>query len=65
MKKVIQCKFDQNIELKKKLIETKGMNLIEDSKTDNFWGIGKKRKGKNMLGVILMEIRDNYINGNN
>jgi hypothetical protein len=23
-----------------------------------FWGIGKKGNGKNMLGVLLMEIRD-------
>jgi predicted NAD-dependent protein-ADP-ribosyltransferase YbiA (DUF1768 family) len=31
---------------------------VEASKTDAFWGLGKKGNGKNMLGVLLMELRD-------
>ncbi|KKK98019.1 hypothetical protein LCGC14_2646970, partial [marine sediment metagenome] len=27
------------------------------SKTDPFWGIGKKGNGKNMLGKLLMKVR--------
>jgi len=32
--------------------------LIEDSKMDGFWGIGAKGNGKNMLGRLLMEVRE-------
>jgi hypothetical protein len=32
--------------------------LIETSSIDAFWGIGKKGIGKNMLGKLLMEVRD-------
>jgi len=39
------------------LLATGDACLVEDSKTDAFWGIGKKGNGKNMLGVLLMERR--------
>ena len=58
MKNILHSKFSLNQELKKKLIETEDSILIENSKTDNFWGIGPKFKGKNMLGKLLMEIRE-------
>lgn len=57
MEEILRVKF-QDIELRKKLLDTGGSILIEDSKTDSFWGIGKKGKGKNMLGELLMKIRD-------
>jgi ribA/ribD-fused uncharacterized protein len=46
-------KFKQNIELRVKLMETGRAILHEDSPTDKYWG----RKGKDMLGKILMEVR--------
>ncbi len=64
MKEVLNKKF-QNPELKEKLLSTGTAILIEDSKTDNFWGIGKKGEGKNMLGKLLMEIREQYKKENN
>lgn len=44
--------------LKNKLMETKNKYLIFESKTDNKLGIGKDEKGENVLGIILMMIRD-------
>ena len=58
MRQVLKAKFSQNLELMKQLLETKGFSLVEDSKTDSFWGVGKKGNGKNMLGQLLMELRD-------
>ena len=58
MRDVTYAKFSQNETLKQKLIDTHPSVLIENSKTDAYWGIGKRGKGKNMLGVILMEVRD-------
>ncbi len=58
MRDVLRAKFNQHEDLKQKLLETGDAILVEDSKTDRFWGVGKKMNGKNMLGVLLMEIRD-------
>lgn len=60
MRAVLKAKFDQNIELKGKLMATGETEIIEDSKTDAFWGIGKKGTGKNMLGKMLMDLRTAY-----
>jgi len=60
MRNVLKAKFssDGNYDLVELLISTFPAILIEESKTDAFWGIGKKGTGKNMLGILLMEIRD-------
>lgn len=59
MKTVIREKFGKNHpELMKKLLDTGSMSLRDGSPMDNFWGIGKKKIGKNMLGLILMEVRE-------
>ena len=42
------------------LLETDNAILIEDSKTDSFWGIGKLGRGKNMLGKLLIKVRAFY-----
>ncbi len=59
---VLRAKFTQHEDLKQKLIDTGDAVLIEDSKTDAFWGIGKKRNGKNMLGILLMQVREELNN---
>lgn len=53
-----KLKFDQNEDLKKKLMETEGE--IEFPFSDSFWGSGDI----NMLGKILMIIRAYYKNEN-
>jgi ribA/ribD-fused uncharacterized protein len=58
MKNVVRAKFNQHPELANKLLETGDAILIENSKTDSYWGIGRKGNGKNMLGKILMETRE-------
>ncbi len=56
MYEVLKIKFS-NDELKQKLLATGNSILIENSKSDSFWGIGKKEKGKNMLRNLLMKVR--------
>ena len=52
----LRLKF-QNSELKQLLINTGKKDLIEDSPYDKYWGIGANGKGKNKLGVLLMQLR--------
>ena len=61
-------KFSQNKDLKEKLLNTGNKILAEASKWDKIWGIGlskkdsllgKKWKGTNLLGTILMDVRSN------
>lgn len=47
------------------LLKTKGLPIVEYSKKDALWGAmpygNDKLKGKNILGRLLMDIRDKYI----
>jgi N-glycosidase YbiA len=60
MKKGLILKFSQNPKLLDKLLETGDRELVENSPKDSYWGIGADRTGKNRLGVILMEIREEF-----
>jgi len=57
MYNVLKVKFADK-DLREKLLDTGRSILIENSKTDSFWGIGRRGKGKNILGKFLMEIRE-------
>lgn len=63
------AKFSQNAGLRKKLLATGDMILAEANAKDIFWGIGlaeddpdvqhpEKWRGDNLLGEILMKVRD-------
>lgn len=64
----LRAKFNSNVHLKKKLLATKQLKLVEASPYDIIWGIGlsaddpksnneSEWKGRNLLGQVLMEIR--------
>ena len=63
----LKMKFDQNSKYKKYLLQTEGYKLVEGNWWhDNFWGDCycdkcENIKGQNMLGKLLMRLRDNYI----
>lgn len=58
MRLAIAHKFHQNDECGDRLLETGDKEIVEDSPKDWYWGWGKDKTGKNMLGKILMEVRD-------
>jgi ribA/ribD-fused uncharacterized protein len=60
MYNVLKVKFSDP-KLKQKLLKTCNSNLIENSKTDSFWGFGKRGKGKNILGKLLMKVREEIV----
>lgn len=51
-------KFKQHPDLRQKLLDTGDVAIIEDSKVDPFWGCGADGKGLNVLGQMLMNIRN-------
>ena len=69
MKRTITAKFTQNHELKNKLLATNNKVLIEGNPNDSHFGVAlsiydndiwdeTKWKGKNVLGYLLMELRN-------
>ena len=56
MRKALKAKFEQNEDLKQLLLTTEGRPLYEAT-TDPYWGQGRSNKGKNRLGLLLMELR--------
>lgn len=58
MRKAVYAKFTQNSEIKEILLKTGSEYIVEKTSDDYYWGCGTNGFGKNMLGIILMEIRD-------
>lgn len=58
MKSILQEKVLQHPYVKKKLLESGDRILVEDSWRDDFWGWGPNKDGKNMLGKLWMEVRE-------
>lgn len=57
----VYAKFVQNAKLKKQLIATHDARLVHMTQWgDNFWGSGSKGQGMNMLGIILMQVRQRF-----
>lgn len=61
MEEILFCKFNQNKDLREKLIATGDRELIEGNTwNDTFWGVCNG-VGENNLGKILMKIRASYL----
>lgn len=58
---VNKAKFDQNLLLKARLLDTKGMKLINTVPYSDYWIGIHRNQGDNMLGKVLMKIRDDYL----
>lgn len=58
MRKAVFEKFSQNEEIKRILLSTGKEYIVESTSNDYYWGCGKDDSGKNMLGKILMEVRE-------
>lgn len=58
MREVLQAKFTQNEDLRQLLLSTGTTSIVEAAPTDPYWGSGPDGRGKNRLGILLMELRD-------
>lgn len=57
MKSILMAKFEQNPNLARRLVKTKDKILAELTINDPYWNMTPKG-GKNVLGKLLMEVRD-------
>jgi ribA/ribD-fused uncharacterized protein len=61
MKEILLTKYAQHEYVRKKLKDSGTRELIEDSWRDDFWGWGEKKDGRNQLGKLWMEIREEVL----
>jgi N-glycosidase YbiA len=58
MHKAVVAKFKSHPELIQLLLSTGQEEIVEQTTKDYYWGCGTNGTGKNMLGKILMRIRE-------
>ncbi|HEU4327476.1 MAG TPA: NADAR family protein [Roseiflexaceae bacterium] len=54
----LRQKFRTHEDIRAILLDTGDEPLIENAPGDYYWGIGADGSGKNMLGKLLMQVRD-------
>lgn len=55
---ILRAKVEQHEYVRRKLLATGNRELIEDSWRDDFWGWGPNRDGRNQLGKLWTQVRD-------
>ena len=58
MREALLAKFTQHPSLRSLLLGTENAELIEHTTNDSYWGDGGDGTGKNRLGQLLMELRE-------
>lgn len=58
MREAVRAKFQQHPALRQALLATGNATIVEHTQNDAYWGDGGDGTGRNMLGRILMEVRD-------
>lgn len=62
MLEAVRTKFSQHAELKALLLSTGDVRLVEHTENDSYWGDFGDGSGKNRLGLILMQVREELQN---
>jgi N-glycosidase YbiA len=58
MMEALRAKFTQHEDLKAILVGTGTAKLVEHTANDSYWADGGDGSGKNRLGILLMELRE-------
>ena len=61
MRDILRVKFSLKGKLCDQLLQTDGCTLVEHTSRDKFWGDGGNGSGKNMLGKLLAEVRQELL----
>jgi ribA/ribD-fused uncharacterized protein len=58
MRRAVLAKFTQHAALRDTLLATGDAILVEHTRNDSYWGDGGDGQGRNMLGRILVSVRE-------
>lgn len=58
MRRAVLAKFQTNADACDLLLSTGDEDIVENAPGDYYWGCGKDGSGKNKLGLILVEVRE-------
>ena len=64
MLQALRMKFSQHPEIAKELLATGDAIIIEHTRNDAYWADGGDGSGKNKLGLLLMQVREELKNSN-
>jgi hypothetical protein len=63
MRIALRAKFTQHAELRDQLLATGSAMIVEHTSNDAYWGDGGDGRGRNMLGHLLMQLREELPEG--
>ncbi len=58
MRRAVRRKFETHDDIRQILLNTGEEQIVENAPGDYYWGCGADGSGKNMLGNVLMEVRE-------
>ena len=58
MRRAVRAKFTQHARLREILLATGDALIVEHTRNDSYWGDGGDGQGRNMLGQILVSVRE-------
>lgn len=58
MRRAVLAKFSAHADIRAVLLNTEDAPIVENAPGDYYWGCGKDGTGKNRLGIILMDVRE-------
>ena len=58
MREAVLAKFSQHADIREVLLGTGDALIVEHTAKDSYWGDGGDGSGRNMLGQILMSVRE-------
>jgi N-glycosidase YbiA len=58
MHEAVRAKFTQHPDLRAALLATGDATIVERTERDRYWGDGGDGRGRNRLGQILMQVRE-------
>jgi ribA/ribD-fused uncharacterized protein len=57
MRRAVRRKFEAHADIRTILLGTGDQEIVENAPGDFYWGCGADGSGKNVLGIILVEVR--------
>ena len=61
MTRAVYTKAKAYPQVEQALLESGQRKLVENSQYDYFWGCGRDRRGENIYGKVLMDVRDKLL----